>query len=242
MTDVDARAVRSLRPEDSWAAGAGGRRTWAEIEARLAAAAPEPRPLLTRRRALIGGAAVAGGGIAAALVPALTLRDRPEPADLFGRLPADPTLARQRYRTLAELTRASKTIVRARVQAVERLGPASDRDGNQTELIGLTLDPTKIIGDPPSEPWVVQFHAPADPGPLPVPTADGVWFLGFPTTMADAPPGTVEGQWLTNDQGLYLAEAGRLRNPIGPADDPLIAELSALPDLDELINRVQRAR
>jgi hypothetical protein len=88
----------------------------------------------------------------------------------------------------------------------------------------------------------VQFRAPAGTDPLPVPSSAGVWFLEFPSTMADAPPGTPIGQWLTNDQGLFLAEPGRLRNPIGPADDPLIAALSALPDLDELIERVERAR
>ncbi len=244
MTEFDGHAVRSLRPAGGWAAGPGGRRTWAEIESRLAVAAPEPRPpLITRRRALIGGAVFAGGGIAAAVVvPGLTLRDRPRPSDLFARLPADPALTRQRYRTLAELTRASKTIVRARVKAVDRLGPLADQDGNQADLIGLTLDPTKIIGAVPPEPWVVQFQAPADPDPLPVPTADAVWFLGFPTSMADAPPGTLVGEWLTNDQGLFLADAGRLRNPLGPTGDPLIAELSALPDLDELITRVERAR
>ncbi|WP_152361395.1 hypothetical protein [Microlunatus speluncae] len=243
MSDDGGPAVRSLRPADGWAAGHGGRRTWAGIESRIAAAAPEVRPpLITRRRALIGGAVVAGGGVAAAVLPVLTLQNRPDSPDLFARLPADPALARLRYRTLTELTRASKTIVRARVRSAERLGSLSDQDGGQADLIGLRLDPTKIIGAAPQDPWVVQFRAPADTDPLPVPTADGVWFLGFPTSMADADPGAIVGEWLTNDQGLFLAEAGRLRNPIGPTGDPLITELSALPTLDELIDRVEQAR
>lgn len=243
MTDVDARAIRALRPEDGWAAGAGGRRTWAAVEARLAAGAAESRtPLITRRRALVGGALVAGGGVAAALLPGLIGSDRPRPADLFAQLPADPSLARQRFRTLTELVRASMTVIRARVRAVDRLGPLTDHDGDQADLIGLTLDPTTIIGDATAGTWVVQFRAPAGADPLPVPAAEGVWFLEFPSTMADAPAGTPIGQWLTNDQGLFLAEGGRLRNPIGPADNPLIAELSALPDLDDLIERVERVR
>jgi len=151
-----------------------------------------------------------------------------------------------RHATLAELVAATDVVVRAEVVATERgrlFGDPASGTAVESRLVtlevaevvrgtGIEAGTTVLVEEegwlPDGAPLVVDGAAPSAVGD------DGLWFL-----VAGGDP-AVDAFVVVNAQGRYLLSGpgGGLRGAAG--DDPLVAELAALP-LPALEARIRAA-